>query len=382
MAAHGGDDPAKFIASLHQAPYKCVLALTGGGTGAVSQLLTVPGGSRTILEVVVPYGEEALCEWLGRRPDQFCSAETSRIMAERAYDRARWLAPGVPVVGVGCTASLATDRPKKGDHRFHVSWHSGSQSRTCSLMLTKGARDRAGEEKLLDEVLLGALAEAFDVDDSLPLSTLPGEFVDIEEMIVTGTWGEFFEGPRAYLWIDRDGRCGADKRPAALLSGSFNPVHEGHWRLVRTAERFLKLPITFELSVDNADKPSLGEEEVRRRLKDFAWHADVVLTRAPLFVQKAELFPGAVMIVGADTAERIVQSRFYRDESDMIQSLETIRKRQCRFLVAGRLEQDKFMTLDDLDIPGRFRDLFSAIPAADFRVDLSSTQLRAKHGIE
>src|SRR3954469_2062257 len=99
------------IEALHRdGRYQYVLGLTGGGTGAAAQLLNVPGGSRTLLEVVVPYHERALCEFLGRRPDQFCSADTSRLMAERAWDRARLLAPGQPVAGVGCTASLATDR--------------------------------------------------------------------------------------------------------------------------------------------------------------------------------------------------------------------------------------------------------------------------------
>src|SRR5438552_6213805 len=115
-------DPAtrRLIEAIHAAPFKCVLALTGGGTQAVALLLNVPGGSRTILETVVPYGEQALTDWLGRRPASFCSPETSREMARRAYARASWLAPGEEVVGLGCTASLATNRPKKGDHRLHI----------------------------------------------------------------------------------------------------------------------------------------------------------------------------------------------------------------------------------------------------------------------
>src|SRR5690349_6017210 len=105
------------IEALHGAPRRCVLALTGGGTSAAALLLTVPGSSRTILEVLVPYHEQALSECLGRRPGQFCAAATARAMAQRALERARWLAPGERVCGAGCTASLATDRPKRGDHR-------------------------------------------------------------------------------------------------------------------------------------------------------------------------------------------------------------------------------------------------------------------------
>jgi hypothetical protein len=53
-----------------------VLALAGGGATAAAQFLAVPGASRTILEVVVPFDETALAEFLGWRPEQFCSAET------------------------------------------------------------------------------------------------------------------------------------------------------------------------------------------------------------------------------------------------------------------------------------------------------------------
>src|SRR5262245_50258045 len=127
----------QLIESLHSAGRQCVLAVTGGGSEAAALLLTVPGASRNVLEVVVPYHEHALIDFLGHVPEQFCSADASRDMAVRAYERARWLAPRQPVVGLGCTASLATDRPKRGDHRFHIAVQTGSLTITYSLTLTK-----------------------------------------------------------------------------------------------------------------------------------------------------------------------------------------------------------------------------------------------------
>src|SRR5438132_756094 len=132
-------DTRTLIEAIHRTRFKCVLALTGGGTCAAAQLLSVPGGSRTVLEVIVPYHEQALVEFLGRRPEQSCSEETSQAMARRAYERAAWLAPGERVVGLGCTASLATDRPKRGDHRLHVSVQRSDRCLTFSLTLAKGA---------------------------------------------------------------------------------------------------------------------------------------------------------------------------------------------------------------------------------------------------
>src|SRR5438093_5579606 len=120
------------IVALHAAPAKWVLALTGGGASAAGELLSVPGGSRTLLEIVVPYQELALAEYLGHRPASFCSEATGQVMARRALERARWLAPGEQVYGLGCTASLCSDRPKRGDHRVHVSTCGGEQLRSWS----------------------------------------------------------------------------------------------------------------------------------------------------------------------------------------------------------------------------------------------------------
>src|SRR5579883_3392255 len=148
------------ISAFHAAGLRCVVAVTGGGTGAVSWLLSVPGGSRSILEVIVPYDEGSLEEFLGQRPTSFCSPETARVMARRAQERARWLAPGQAVAGIACTASLRSDRPKRGQHRFHIAIQTNPYVHTYSLTLTKEARSREEEEQLLDLVFLNALAES------------------------------------------------------------------------------------------------------------------------------------------------------------------------------------------------------------------------------
>ena len=374
-------DPAtrQLIEALHRAPLKYVLAATGGGAGAVAQLFDVPGGSKTILEVAVPYDEQALTDFLGRRPGHFCSAAASRDLARRARERALWLAPGEPVAGAGCTASLATDRPKRGDHRFHVTVHTGDGATTHSLTLVKGARDRPGEEAVLDAVLLNALAAALGVAERLELPLLPGEAVQVESLPERDPAAALPAGGDPAVCVDLDGRLRRDvPRPAVLLPGAFNPVHAAHWQLAAAASRRTGAPVAFELSVTNVDKPPLGAEEVRRRLAQFQWRAPVWLTRAPTFAEKADLFPGAVFVVGADTAARLVSPRYYQDsEARLLEALERLRARGCRFLVAGRVDAGgRFVGLEGLPVPAAYRDLFRGIPETEFRIDLSSTRLR------
>jgi len=166
----------------------------------------------------------------------------------------------------------------------------------------------------------------------------------------------------------------------ALLPGSFNPLHDGHWGLARAAEQFLGLPIAFELSLVNVDKPELTAAEVQRRLAPFADLASVWLTGAATFMEKACLFPGATFVVGGDTAERIVAPSYYdNDRQRLGHALVTIRSGGCRFLVAGRADSSgRFVRLTDLPIPAAFADLFGELPAELFRLDLCATELRAR----
>ncbi|MEE2914382.1 MAG: hypothetical protein VX745_06915, partial [Pseudomonadota bacterium] len=88
-----------------------MLAVTGGGTTAISDLLAVPGASRTLLEATIPYDSQALADYIQRTPEQSASASTARQLAMSAYQRARQLTGADDdVVGIGCTAALRTDR--------------------------------------------------------------------------------------------------------------------------------------------------------------------------------------------------------------------------------------------------------------------------------
>src|SRR5260221_13572062 len=105
----------QLISTLHASGRKAALAITGGGSGAIGELLRVPGGSRLLIEAQVPYDEQALAAFLGFAPAQASSADTAIAMARTARARVTRLVPpdtalvGPDLGGVGAAAALGSD---------------------------------------------------------------------------------------------------------------------------------------------------------------------------------------------------------------------------------------------------------------------------------
>ncbi|MFN8503475.1 hypothetical protein [Kouleothrix sp.] len=366
------------IGAIHGSAHKLVLEFAGAGSMALFWLHAVPGSSRTVLEATDRYAATSMADLLGAPPGQAVSEPTAAAMAAAAYRRARRLAePGVACLGVGCTAALVTDRARRGEDRVWLAVRDEQSIATYGLVLARGQRDRLGEEAVVSRLLIHAIAEASGCAAPLALGLLPGEQVASARAPLPDPIGMLLAGAARTVGVAPGGALVADAAPpGALLSGSFNPLHAGHERLAQAAGAALGIPITFELPILNADKAPLSYAEIERRLAQFRWRYPVVLSRAALFVEKAGLYPGCVFVVGYDTAERLVEPRYYGGEAARDAALARIRAQGCRFLVAGRLEDGTFRTLRDIAVPPGARDLFAELPEAAFRVDLSSTAIR------
>jgi hypothetical protein len=163
----------------------------------------------------------------------------------------------------------------------------------------------------------------------------------------------------------------------AVLPGAFNPLHEGHRRMALLAERAVAAPVAFELSIDNVDKPPLDIDAVEQRLFQFDQEHTICLTRAATFVQKAQLFAGAHFLVGADTILRVADPRYYAgDERERDAAIDQLVNRGARFLVFGRTIGGRFHSLTQLALPERLHAICSEVLEGEFRVDVSSTDIR------
>ncbi|KPA75352.1 hypothetical protein ABB37_08641 [Leptomonas pyrrhocoris] len=191
-------------------------------------------------------------------------------------------------------------------------------------------------------------------------------------------------------------------RPLRLLyPGSFNPLHYGHTELVQAAIRVLRqqpsyqhdpyvpVQVTYEIAVKVVDKGAIACRDLQRRVAQFLERGErVAVTNATLFISKASLFPGHGFLIGIDTAVRVVDPQYYSTSTDpheaeaaMVAALQRdIGDRGCYFVVGGRQMSDTtgWQDLTTLSIPAAIRHLFVGISDEEFRVDISSTELRAK----
>ena len=417
------------VRALHATPQQAVIEVAGAGTLALSWLHSVGGSSRTVLEATDRYCRASLASLLGAVPRSAVTGAVAAAMADAALRRARRLAAeGTPVIGVACTAALATDRPRRGTDRTFVAVAGALGVAVCELAFTAahaataadaasaagavavepdgtgveaGAADcgagdsdaesrravlRQQQEVAAGTVLVAELACACGVKAGrasglvagVPAARVRREFHPSEPCAALQS------GSRDWVMLNVAAQvvsAPVDWRGKALLSGSYHPLHGGHSALGKAAASFLGREVVYELPLVNADKAPIALSEAQRRAAQFAAHAPVVLTRAPLFADKAALFPGAVFVVGADTAERLVDKRFYGGSADNLNAaLAALARRGCSLLVAGRRIGGRYLTLRDLArrIPAAHRDLFRELPEALFRYDISSTEVRAR----
>jgi hypothetical protein len=136
--------------------------------------------------------------------------------------------------------------------------------------------------------------------------------------------------------------------------------------------------VYYELSLANVAKAHITGSQLKSRLQQFAGTPTAV-TQAAKFAEKSRLFPGSCFVVGFDTAVRVLAPEFYGDCTIARDtSLAELSEAGHRFLVAGRLDPHsrQFLVWQTDAVPKKFRHLFVAIEEHQFRIDISSTQLR------
>jgi len=368
------------ITRIHNSKTKLVMSVSGVGSQSINWLLSVPGASKTLIEATIPYSNESLNRYIGEVPRQYVSKTTALSMAKTAYIQGvEYGNHEIDIIGVSCTGAISTNRKRRGDNQAFIGLWGPRLKYVAHLILEKGERNRVDEEELVSSLIVQYIEEKLLGNSVLNMELNKLESVSVDETEFPSDLDSLVNGHISSITYMGSNLVGLDKSfKGGILSGSFNPMHQGHIELSKLASDMLGVPVAFEISATNVDKPPLQANEIEKRVSQFERSETVILTCAPLFGEKSSIFQNSTFIIGNDTALRLVDPKYYdNDVQNMYTSLQKVMDNKCDFLVAGRLQNSEFKTISDMAIPEAFISLFQGIPESQFRMDLSSTELRS-----
>ena len=341
---------------IHKLPDKGVFVIAGGGLGMLDNLLRTPGASNTVLEGIVPYSEESMNMFLGFKPEKSCSEETAKYLATEALYKAGFYDGSF---GFAMTSTLTTTWKKKGDCRTHIAYIDENKTQTWNFIHNKGY-DRKQQETMVSKYGLHCLYEV-----------LTGEPSDYKtEIVYESDIKRLMDGAITHIW--------PKERSSVIMPGSFNPIHEGHILMKEHAEKLIGKKVLYELCINNIDKGMLTHDEIDRRMEQFDLD-EIVVTNTPLFIDKALALGGNItFVVGIDTIIRLDKAKYYNNSYFKKQQVfEQLTELKTIFLVYGRHIDGIFRTLKDTNLNHDLWRLCTGIPEKEFRMDISSTELRS-----
>jgi nicotinic acid mononucleotide adenylyltransferase len=351
---------------------------TGAGAGIQQELWEIPGSSAYLGGASFPYATEETDELLGFTPKSYCSQETAIDLASAAYMRA-YKFGGKKPVGIGLTASVASEREHRGDHRIF----------TCVMtdenVLFKGWNIKKGigfYQRMLDgkyaDMTVFKMLNTFLPQGETGTGHPTTETVDVSALAKERFFAHPFFTASGQRLEGLPCKKGAyyPYHPYALMPGAFNPPHEGHFG---TAEAMLKdhgRVTVYEITAEPPHKDALSTQQLLQRAKLLHGRDRIFTQKEPFYLDKARTFGGMPLVLGADAMVRMLDPKWGHNVKDMLDEFSCL---HTKLYISGREINGKFTTRDDIEksLPEGQRNLFHYLSASvSGKWDISSTEIR------
>lgn len=357
---------------------------TGAGAGIQEELWGVPGSSAYLSGASFPYDQAEQEELLGFLPEHFVSREAAVDLASAAYMKA-YKFGGKKPVGIGLTASVASERIHRGDHRFDICVMTNDKVLTYERVLVKGAGQnfRLSDGQICDDSAFYMLLDALDIGAFPANSDGPAlqEYQDATELAKQ----RFFERP----FFSANGKRTAEiPNPRnthelyALMPGAYNPPHEGHFGMAEEVQYAFHKSVVFEVTAEPPHKDALTVQQLLQRAKLLQGRDRVFTQKEPFYIDKARAFPKMPLVLGADAMVRMLDPKWGLDIKEMLGSFYEM---GTKLFIVGREVNGVFTTceniLDDIKTNHPFNVWASAriimLPIKG-EWNVSSTEIRNK----
>lgn len=349
------------------------LVATGGGAGFQNELWGEPGSSAYLSGASFPYSPEEQEEFLGFMPEHFASEENAIDLASAAYMKA-YKFGGKNPVGLSVTASVASEKEHRGDHRVYTCLMTNDKVITTHHTMVKGVgtcqRSKDGYD--CDSLAFFTLLDGLDIAQCS--TTGKPDYKDATQLATD----RFFLRP----YFESTGKRFA-KVPVnfdyAIYPGAFNPPHEGHFGVAEAVRQDYFRETVFEITARPPHKDPLTVQQCLQRAKLLRCNNRIFTVANPYYIDKARANPGVPLILGADAMVRMLDPKWGLDTKAMLQEFYEL---GTDLYIAGREVNGKWMTMADISNSMIFKDqremfLRIARPISG-EWNISSTEIRNK----
>lgn len=351
--------------ALKQAGVSMHVIATGAGAGFIQKLWEVPGSSSYLSGFTFPYAQEEQVELLGFTPEHYCSEEAAVDLASAAYMKA-YRFGGKKPIGIGLTASVASEHEHRGDHRAFCCIMTDELVRTYHYNLIKGSGDvlRKLDGDSCDKTMFYMLSDVLGLHSHIMLMSA----VDAQHIAAERFWLR----PRFHKSGIRDnselfGRQG-------LMAGNFNPPHEGHLGMANAFKNQTGWDAVFEVSTDPPHKKAMVVQDMLKRAKMLQGHERIFTQGCAKYIEKSRRFNGHPIIMGGDAGLRLFDPKWGIDPNELMLSFNN---NDNKVYVADRMVDGKL--IGDIELAKMARQLglgWDPFYHLDGQWDISSTELR------